>query len=71
MKPEIDTSKNYILFRDDIKSPKGTFTVQMSKDLLTICGEALEKHRKLGENSSWFWKAIRNPKRFITKITRT
>jgi len=55
---QIDTSKDYILFRDDIQSPKGTKTIQMSRDLLVICGKALEENKKLGENSTWFWKNV-------------
>ena len=54
----IDPSKNYILFRDDIKAPDGVKTVQMSVDLLKICGEILEKKGKLGSDATWFWKSI-------------
>jgi hypothetical protein len=53
----IDASKNFILFRSDVKCSENSRVVQMSKDVLEICGNALEKENLLGEDSQWFWES--------------
>lgn len=55
---QVDTKENYILFRDDIEAPEGVKTVQMSTDLLEICGQALQAKDKLGDNPVWFFENI-------------
>ena len=53
-----DVTKNFILFREDVESPNGVRTIQMSEDLLFICGKALQEECKLGEDPSWFWQEV-------------
>lgn len=54
----LNTKEGYILYRDDIESPAGVKTVQMSHDLLRICGEALKEQGKLGDNPDWFFHGL-------------
>ena len=53
---DLDPSKKFIFFREDVDCPETHRVVQMSKDVLEICGKALEKENLLGEDSTWFWK---------------
>ncbi len=67
---KLDNSKNYILFRDDIQAPDGVKTIQMSMDMLEICGEALQKKGKLGIDSTWFWSIV-GPDKFHNSFLKT
>ena len=66
---QLNASKDYILFRDDIEAPDGVKTVQMSKDMLEICGKALLQKGKLGKDSTWFWAAL-DPDKFHTSYIK-
>jgi hypothetical protein len=66
--PVIDLSKGFIFFREDIKVPEGVVAIQMSKDMLGICGEVLEQKGLLGEDTMWFWKNTNTPEKGFKKI---
>jgi hypothetical protein len=64
----IDTSKEYLLFRDDVEAPEGVITIQMSKDVLAVLGDALEDNGMLDEGSMWFWEKTNTPERGIKEV---
>lgn len=51
----LSVKEKFILFREDIESPEGVKTVQMSYDLLKVCGDALKEKGLLREDSNWFF----------------